>query len=44
MSAKHTQGTNLEKHLSIEDNANISLGETYDSSQDQRLLRKVDLR
>ncbi|KAF8500881.1 major facilitator superfamily domain-containing protein [Russula emetica] len=41
MSAKHTLGTDLEKHLSDEDNANgISRGVTYDSLQDQ--LRKVD--
>ena len=44
MSAKHTLGTDLEKNLSDEDNANISRGEIYDSLQDQRLLRKVDFR
>jgi hypothetical protein len=48
MSAKHTLGTDLEKHLSNEDNANgISREVTYDefdSLQDQRLLRKIDLR
>jgi hypothetical protein len=48
MSAKHTLGTDLEKHLSNEDNANgISreiIYDEFDSLQDQRLLRKVDLR
>lgn len=48
MSAEHTLGTDLEKHLSNEDDANgISREVTYDefdSLQDQRLLRKVDLR
>ena len=45
MSTKHTLGTDLEKYMSNEDNANdISRAVIYDSSQDQRLLRKVDLR
>lgn len=47
MSAKlpnHTLVTSSEKHLSKEDNPNVSPGETYDSLQDQKLLRKVDFR
>jgi len=48
MSAKHTLGINLEKHLFYEDNANaVSREVTYDefdSLQDQKLLRKVDWR
>jgi hypothetical protein len=48
MSAKHTLRTDLEKHLSNEDNANCISREViydeFDSLEDQRLLRKVDLR
>ncbi len=48
MSAKHTFGSDLEKYLSNEVNANgLSREVIYDeldSLQDQRLLRKVDLR
>jgi hypothetical protein len=47
MSAKHTLGTDLEKYPTDEDNANgISeiIYDEFDSLQDQRLLRKVDLR
>lgn len=48
MSAKHTLGTDLEKHLSNEDDANgISREVSYDkfdSLEDQKLLRKVDSR
>ena len=48
MPAKHTLGTDLEKHLSNEDNANgISrevINDEFDSLEDQRLLRKLDLK
>ena len=45
MSAEHSLGTGSEKHLSNENNANGELiFDEFDSLQDQRLLRKVDLR
>jgi hypothetical protein len=45
MSAEHTLGTDSEKHLSGENNANGELTyDEFDSLQDQRLLRKIDLR
>src|SRR5712672_4323678 len=47
MPTKHTLGTDLEKHLPNEDSANDispAVIDEFDSLQDQRLLRKVDLR